>query len=90
LVDVADLRAMVDAAGVPVNVMLWPGVPPVSDLRAAGVRRISQGAASFLQTLGHLEQSTRSYLDAPAPAELEPGAPVPAIHLVEPLTSVHR
>ncbi len=87
LVDVDDLRAMVDAAGVPVNVMLWPGVPPVRELRAAGVRRISQGAASFLLALGHFEQTTRTYLTAPDPAEPEPGAPMPAMHLVEPLTS---
>jgi 2-methylisocitrate lyase-like PEP mutase family enzyme len=90
LVDVGDLRTMVEEAGVPVNVMLWPGVPPVDQLRAAGVRRISQGAASFLLVLGHLEQTTRAYLDAPAPAELELGAPVPAFHLIEPLTTAHR
>jgi 2-methylisocitrate lyase-like PEP mutase family enzyme len=90
LVDVDDLHAMVDAAEVPVNVMLWPGVPPVEDLRTAGVRRISQGAASFLVDLGHLEQSTRAYLTADAPAEPDPGTPMPAIHLVEPLTSTHR
>lgn len=90
LVDVDDLRVMADEAGVPVNVMLWPGVPPVEALRAAGVRRISQGAASFLVALGGLEQTTRSYLAAAAPAEPEPGAPMPAMHLVEPLTSPRR
>jgi 2-methylisocitrate lyase-like PEP mutase family enzyme len=90
LVDVDDLRVMVDEAGVPVNVMLWPGVPPVAALRAAGVRRISQGAASFLVALGGLEQTTRSYLAAAAPAEPEPGAPMPAMHLVEPLTASRR
>jgi 2-methylisocitrate lyase-like PEP mutase family enzyme len=69
---------------------VWPGLPPASDLAAAGVRRISQGAASFLLALGQLEQTTRAYLDAPAPSEpaLEP--PVPAMHLVEPLTARHR
>ena len=81
---------MVDEAGVPVNVMLWPGVPPVAALHAAGVRRISQGAASFLVALGGLEQTTRSYLAAAAPAEPEPGAPMPAMHLVEPLTASRR
>jgi 2-methylisocitrate lyase-like PEP mutase family enzyme len=90
LVDVDDLRAMVDAAGVPVNVMLWPGVPPVEDLRAAGVRRISQGAASFLLVLGHLEATTRAYLEASAPAEPQPGMPAPAMHLVEPLATQAR
>jgi 2-methylisocitrate lyase-like PEP mutase family enzyme len=90
LIDVDALRAMVDTAGVPVNVMLWPGLPPVGALREAGVRRISQGAASFLLTLGHLEQLTRAYLDASAPAEIELGAPAPAFHLVEPLAAAHR
>jgi 2-methylisocitrate lyase-like PEP mutase family enzyme len=90
LVELADLRTMVDEAGVPVNVMLWPGVPPVEDLRAAGVRRISQGAASFLLVLGHLEATTRAYLEAPAPAEPQPGMPAPAMHLVEPLATQAR
>jgi 2-methylisocitrate lyase-like PEP mutase family enzyme len=90
LVALAELGAMVEEAGVPVNVMLWPGVPAVDDLDAAGVRRISQGAASFLLALGDLEQMTRSYLSAAAPAEPEPVTPVPAVHLVEPLTARHR
>ncbi len=90
LVDLDGLRAMVDEAGVPVNVMLWPGVPPIAELSAAGVQRVSQGAASFLLALGHLEQTTRTYLTAAAPAEPEPGAPMPAMHLVEPLTSPRR
>jgi 2-methylisocitrate lyase-like PEP mutase family enzyme len=87
LVDVDELRAMVAEAGVPVNVMLWPGVPPMPDLRAAGVRRISQGASSFLQMLGQLERSTRAYLASEAPAEPDPADAPPAFHLVEPLTS---
>jgi 2-methylisocitrate lyase-like PEP mutase family enzyme len=90
LVDPALLRTMVEEARVPVNVMLWPGVPPVGELTAAGVRRISQGAASFLLMLGHLEQSTRAYLDASAPAEVQLDAPAPAFHLVEPLVTASR
>ena len=55
-------------------------VLPVQLLRADSGAWVSQGAASFLLALGHLEQTTRTYLTAAAPAEPEPGAPMPAMH----------
>jgi hypothetical protein len=54
------------------------------------VRRISQRAASFLLTLGHLEALTRAHLDAPTRAQSELRAPAPAFHRVEPLAAAHR
>ncbi len=44
LADPADIRAVVTAAGVPVNVLALPDVPPVSELAALGVRRVSTGS----------------------------------------------
>jgi hypothetical protein len=35
-------------------------------------------------------RATRTYLTASAPAEPEAGAPLPAVHLVEPLTARPR
>lgn len=37
-------RAVVDAVDVPVNVLTLPGVPPVAELEAIGVARVSVGA----------------------------------------------
>ena len=62
------------------NVMLWPGLPSIAELAQAGARRISQGAASFLSVLGHLDRSARAYLDG-EPADFG-GDVVPAFHLI--------
>jgi 2-methylisocitrate lyase-like PEP mutase family enzyme len=45
LTDLAVIAELTRAAPVPVNVMAGPGAPPVSDLAAAGVRRVSVGTA---------------------------------------------
>jgi 2-methylisocitrate lyase-like PEP mutase family enzyme len=44
LADPADIRAVVTAVGVPVNVLALPDVPSVSELAALGVRRVSTGS----------------------------------------------
>ena len=49
-----DIRAVVQAVGVPVNVLTWPGAPPVAELAAAGVRRVSVGGAFAFAALAAL------------------------------------
>jgi 2-methylisocitrate lyase-like PEP mutase family enzyme len=44
LLDLGELKALVDAVGLPVNAMLLPGGPSVAELAAAGVRRVSAGS----------------------------------------------
>ena len=39
-----DIKAVVAGAGLPVNVMDWPGVPPADALHKLGVRRLSAGS----------------------------------------------
>lgn len=41
----AEIRAIVEAVSLPVNVLVRPGSPPVSELAALGVARISVGGA---------------------------------------------
>lgn len=41
--DLAHIRRLVEAAGIPVNVLALRGVPAVSELESAGVRRVSTG-----------------------------------------------
>jgi 2-methylisocitrate lyase-like PEP mutase family enzyme len=45
LLDLEVLRTLVAAVSLPVNVMAGPGAPAVSELEAAGVRRVSVGTA---------------------------------------------
>jgi len=44
LADLDQIRRVVEAAGVPVNVLILPGGPSVSELASVGVRRISTGS----------------------------------------------
>ncbi len=45
LASIEDVRTVCAAVDRPVNVLCWPGLPPVAELEAAGVRRISVGGA---------------------------------------------
>ena len=80
LIDLDRIRHVAADVPAPLNVMLWPGLPPIDELAGVGVRRLSQGAASFLSVLGHLERVTRAYLEG-EPGEFGGDVP-PAFHLV--------
>ncbi len=44
LTDRDAIRAIASAAGLPLNVLAWPGLPPAAELAALGVRRLSAGS----------------------------------------------
>ncbi len=56
---IATITAKVD---LPVNIMVGTGAPPLDELAAAGVRRLSQGGETFLATAGTLKLLTERYL----------------------------
>jgi 2-methylisocitrate lyase-like PEP mutase family enzyme len=85
LTDLDILARLCDTVGVAVNVMAYPGLPSVEALASAGVRRISQGGASFLLTAGYLERMTRAFLEGPY--ETAGGDVAPAVHLVRDLVT---
>jgi 2-methylisocitrate lyase-like PEP mutase family enzyme len=85
LTDLDVLARLCDTVGVPVNVMVAPGLPSVEDLATAGVRRISQGGAGFLLAAGYLERMTRAFLEGPY--ETAGGDVVPAMQLVRKLVT---
>ena len=86
LVDLDTLRTVVaELAPAPVNVMLWPGLPQVEQLEAAGVRRLSQGGSSFLVATGALEAMTRRFLEGEP--ERFGADTVPAFHLIPALAA---
>jgi 2-methylisocitrate lyase-like PEP mutase family enzyme len=42
--DLAQIRSVVNAIDLPVNILIMNTVPPIAELKAAGVRRVSAGA----------------------------------------------
>ena len=63
LSDAADIRAVVEAVDLPVNVLARPGVPPIPELAAMGVRRVSVGGAFAYAALGAVVDAARELLD---------------------------
>ncbi|CAN5228388.1 hypothetical protein BH18ACT4_BH18ACT4_05460 [soil metagenome] len=63
LSDLGEIRELVSAVDVPVNVLTLPGGPAVAELEAAGVRRISVGGAFAYVALGAVVDAARELLD---------------------------
>jgi 2-methylisocitrate lyase-like PEP mutase family enzyme len=59
LTRIEDIRRVVAEVEQPVNVLAFPGVPAVDELAAAGVRRISIGAAFAFVALGAAAEAAR-------------------------------
>jgi len=63
ITEVADIRALVTSIDRPLNVLVRPGVPPVSVLAELGVRRISIGGAFAYLALGAAAEAARELLE---------------------------
>lgn len=61
--DIDQVAAVVDAVGVPVNVLALPGGPTVAELASAGVRRVSTGSSLTRAAYGALMAGARELLD---------------------------
>jgi 2-methylisocitrate lyase-like PEP mutase family enzyme len=72
LVDLDQIRRVVDETGTAVNVLLRPGGPSVADLAAAGVRRVSVGGALAWVARGAYLDAARRLRDD---GTLDPHAP---------------
>jgi 2-methylisocitrate lyase-like PEP mutase family enzyme len=59
LTSLADIRQVVTSVDRPVNVLALPGGPVISELAAAGVRRVSVGGAFAFAALGALVEAAR-------------------------------
>jgi 2-methylisocitrate lyase-like PEP mutase family enzyme len=64
LVDIKDIRRVVAEVDRPVNVLVRPGLAPVSELAEAGVARISVGGAFSQVALAAVVRAGRELLDA--------------------------
>ncbi len=63
LADISEIAALVSAVELPVNVLLMPGGPSVTELARAGVARISVGSAFHNVALGALARAGRQLLE---------------------------
>jgi 2-methylisocitrate lyase-like PEP mutase family enzyme len=64
LTELAQIKAVVDAVGVAVNVLALPGAPTIGELAEAGVRRVSTGSLLAGAAYGALLSGGRELLDA--------------------------
>jgi len=60
---IEQIRAVVDAVQRPVNVLMLPGCPPVSELAAAGVARVSVGGGFAFAAIGAVVEAARELRD---------------------------
>jgi 2-methylisocitrate lyase-like PEP mutase family enzyme len=58
-----EIRELVASVDRPVNVLAVPGAPPVSELAAAGVSRVSVGGAFAFAALGGAVEAARELLE---------------------------
>jgi 2-methylisocitrate lyase-like PEP mutase family enzyme len=63
LTELDDIRRVVAEVGAPVNVLALPSTPPVAELEAAGVRRISTGGLLAAAAYGALAAGAQELLD---------------------------
>jgi len=63
LTDIDQVKAVVDAVGVPVNVLALATAPPIPELAAAGVRRVSTGSLLAGAAYGALLAGAQELLD---------------------------
>lgn len=63
LTSVDDIRVLVSSVDRPVNVLARPGCPPVTELAALGVARISVDGAFAFAALGAVVEAARELLD---------------------------
>ncbi|HEY7967812.1 MAG TPA: isocitrate lyase/phosphoenolpyruvate mutase family protein [Solirubrobacteraceae bacterium] len=59
-----DIRAVVESVGRPVNVLTFPGVPPIAELAELGVARVSVGSAFALSAIGALAEAAEEFRSA--------------------------
>jgi 2-methylisocitrate lyase-like PEP mutase family enzyme len=63
MVDLAQLRAVANSVALPLNAMVVTTLPPIAALKAAGVRRVSAGAATGRAAFGAAQRAMKQFLD---------------------------
>lgn len=73
LIDLDTLATLVKESPLPVNVMVWPGAPTVTELEAVGVRRVSVGTAIAQAAYGVASRVAAELLEHGTYSALEGG-----------------
>ncbi len=63
LTDLAAMTKIAEAVDLPLNILTRPGLAPVAELKAAGVRRVSAGAGIGMAALGAARKATKELLE---------------------------
>ena len=71
LVKAEEIRAIVAGSGLPVNVLVWPGLPDLAELQRLGVKRLSTGSGIARAMIENAAALTTSFLST---GRLEPAA----------------
>ena len=79
LADLDSIARVVEAVGIPVNVLALPNGPSVSELASIGVRRVSTGGALAKAAYGALLTGAEELRDAGTSRYSESGAPAEAL-----------
>jgi 2-methylisocitrate lyase-like PEP mutase family enzyme len=80
LADRAEIRAITAGAGLPVNVLVRPGLPHAAELLSLGVRRLSAGSDVAEAALGRIRTLVTAFLADGASEPLSEGAiPYPEV-----------
>lgn len=58
-----EIRAIAAAVALPLNVLVMPGLAPVAELQALGVRRVSAGSGIAAAALGVTARAARQFLE---------------------------
>jgi 2-methylisocitrate lyase-like PEP mutase family enzyme len=74
VVDRDEIRAITSACGLPVNVLVRPGLPHAAELAALGVRRLSAGSDVAEAVMGRAASLVRAFLADGASEPLSEGA----------------
>lgn len=72
--DPEEIRAIAAGAGLPLNVMAWPGLPAASELAQLGVRRLSAGSAIAQALFGKAAALAADFLKSGKSEPLGTGA----------------
>lgn len=60
----AELQVLCEKITLPVNVMALPSLPPLAELNALGVKRLSAGIAISIAVLGEAQRLARAFLES--------------------------
>lgn len=70
----ADIAAIAEGAGLPINVLAWPGLAPADALGKLGVRRLSAGSGISQMLWGQAEELAKGFLQTGRSETMAEGA----------------